>query len=118
MPMKKLNGNVVFQDDVSTIKDCNIHVSVEDISKQDASSETKSKADYPNVNLSTLQNSILPFSMEVPVDDDKLHLVVRVHVDVDKDNDVSRGDFVTTSMFSVLTRGNPDKIDVLVKKIN
>ena len=117
MSLQKLTGKIIFPEDVSSIKSCNLQVSVEDVSRADASSETKAKKVFENLDLSSIIDNSYEFSLDVPVDDQKATLTVRVHVDVDKDDEVSIGDFLTTALFLVLTQGNPDYKEVKVQKI-
>lgn len=113
--MRKLSGKLLFPEDVSGIKNSTVHVSVEDISRQDASSETVCKKVYSNVDLGL--ESSLSFSLDVPVEDENAHLIVKVHVDSDNDGQLSAGDFITTKMYSVITRGFSDSVEVGLDKI-
>jgi hypothetical protein len=42
---------------------------------------------------------------------------VRVHVDLDGDRRVSRGDFISTESHPVLTLGRPDRVTVRVREV-
>jgi len=110
-----LHGTLSFPNEENEIKNVTVYVSVEDISKQDASSEILCKKIFENVDISTKE--VFPFSLKVPVSDNKAHLVVRAHVDTDNDGEVSKGDYITTAMFSVITRGHSDIIDVKLEKV-
>ncbi len=116
MVVRVLSGKLFLPDDVSDIKNTTIFVSVEDISKQDISSETICKKTYRNVTFSKFEH-VFPFSLDVPITDEKLHLIVKIHVDVDEDGQLSVGDYITTGMFSVLTRGYSDVVDIKLEKI-
>jgi len=113
---QNLDGTLSFSDEGGhEIKNATINVSVEDISKQDASSETLCKKVFENVDINTKE--VFPFSLDVPVNDRNAHLVVRAHVDVDKDEEVSKGDYITTAMFSVINRGYSNIINVKLERV-
>jgi hypothetical protein len=42
---------------------------------------------------------------------------VRVHVDLDKDGEVSVGDYISMESHPVLTYGHPDHVEVAVQKV-
>ena len=42
---------------------------------------------------------------------------IRVHIDVDRDGRVSRGDYITMESYPVLTWGHPDRVTVRVREV-
>jgi hypothetical protein len=52
------------------------------------------------------------------VPDMRARYQVRVHVDVDKDGKVSRGDYITTESYPVLTFGHPSRVRVRVRPVS
>ena len=57
------------------------------------------------------------FLIDVPVSNEKAHLIVKAHIDCNQDDQMSRGDFITTAMYSVLTLGNPSSVKINLQKI-
>ena len=55
--------------------------------------------------------------LETGVINQRAHYAVRVHVDVDGDGRVTRGDFVSTRSYPVLTFGNPSSATVVVNRV-
>jgi len=59
----------------------------------------------------------LSFELRVPAVDETGSYVVSAHADLDSDGAVSRGDFITTQSYPVLSFGHPDRAEILLKPV-
>ena len=97
------------------------HVRVEDVSRMDVSA-TLIAAQRKNVSVSegdigSAKESLFEFEIQGEITDERNLYVVSVHVDVDGDGKISRGDYITTGLYPVLTRENPDHVVVDVNEV-
>ena len=88
-----------------------VRVRVEDTSLADAPARLVGEQIFEKA----CSTSLLFFSIGVEPFDEKARYTVRVHIDVDNDGCVSKGDYVSTESYPVLTGGHGDHVDVRVK---
>jgi uncharacterized lipoprotein YbaY len=119
MPAKDttLSGKIVFEANSSAFDGAAIYIRVEDVSRADAASVRVAEQVLQPVSHPAGSTSGPDFHLPVHLPDPSAHYIVRVHVDVDGDGRVSRGDFISTQSYPVLTRGHPDHVEVTVKQI-
>ena len=102
-------------------QDAAAHVSVKDVSRMDVSA-TLIASQRINVSVSeddieSGRESRFEFTIQGEITDERNLYVVNVHVDVDGDGKISIGDYITTGLFPVLTRGHPDRVVVHVDEV-
>jgi uncharacterized lipoprotein YbaY len=93
-----------------------VHVKVEDVSRADAAAAPIGESVFP-LHQSLPAGGRVPFSVAVPDVVDTAHYVVRAHVDCTGSGEVTAGDRISTVAYPVLTHGNPDRVEVEVRKI-
>lgn len=57
------------------------------------------------------------FELRAPEIDEHASYIVMAHADLDADGAVSRGDFITTQSYPVLSFGHPDRVQILLKPV-
>lgn len=111
-----LTGDVVFEG-VRAFRDARVRVTLEDVSRTDAASTVVSEVVVDGVSHDPDAGETLAFSLPGALPDDRASYTVRVHVDVDRDGLVSRGDYLTMESFPVLTHGYPNRVTVRVREV-
>lgn len=97
---RSIGGTIEFKDVRRSADDVTVYVRVQETGRADAPATSVAQAVLKSVKIPAGSSS-LPFTVEgVPVDP-KARYVVRVHVDVDGDGAVTRGDYVSTQSHPV-----------------
>ena len=94
-----------------------MRIMVEDVSLADAASVGVAEQIIDGVSYDPTDGTPLAFSLHGEVRDDRANYAVRVHIDVDRDGRVSRGDYITMESYPVLTWGHPDRVTVRVREV-
>lgn len=115
--MSIIKGEITFEKDAPSFTGATLHVYLENISFIDAASEVV--ADYIewNINFNPNTSNSIPFEIVYKNLDPGDRFAIRVHIDVDKDGKVSKGDFINVQSYPVITFGYPKEITVIVKQI-
>jgi uncharacterized lipoprotein YbaY len=92
-------GNVVFGADAQQVRDATVYVRLEEVSRADAPSRIVAEQVLRGVTYEPGQP--LQFELRGTVPADRASYRLRVHVDVDGDGQVSRGDYVSTESIPV-----------------
>lgn len=115
-----VRGEVIFPaEEALPTEPVDVTVYVEDVSRADAPSVVVGKQRFNNFALRSGGGGPLKFKIEIPVDeiDERRSYSVGVHVDHSKTGDVTKGDFISTESYPVLTRGYGKEARVSVKRI-
>jgi hypothetical protein len=107
--MTDIRGQIVFEGDAPFLETGRVHVFLEDTTYADASAII--------VRHDVLAAGALVFEMTGLTVEPQRVYTIRVLVDLDGDGRVSRGDFITTESYPVLTRGRPAEVTVVVRRI-
>ena len=110
----QITGDIVIGSEADAFAGATAYVYLEDVGRVDASAQRVGVTRLEGVAYSGRPEGRIPFvvvSSNVPETHD---VVVRVHISLDGSEDVSSGDFVSTSHVSAITDG---PIDVPVRKI-
>ena len=116
MTESQLTGDVVFEG-ARAFRDARVRVTLEDVSRADAASTTVAEVVLDGISYDPDDGGALAFSLPGVLPDDRASYTVRVHVDVDRDGVVSRGDYITMESFPVLTHGHPQRVTVRVREV-
>jgi hypothetical protein len=116
MSDRTLTGEIVFAGD-RPFADASARVTLEDVSRVDAASSTIAEQVIAGVSFDPTVGGAIPFALSAEIPDEGGSYVVRVHVDVDGDGQVSPGDYLSMESFPVLTHGKPDRITVPVREV-
>jgi Type III secretion system lipoprotein chaperone (YscW) len=119
MPSAKVEGKIRFEESAVAFSGAIMYVNVERVTYADAASEII--ASYTRQEMSfdpqNTDSDILTFKLEVsdlnPQDD----YAIRVHIDLDSDGKISRGDYINMQSYPVLTRGHPVEVSILVRQV-
>lgn len=113
-----VSGRVRFDGVEPEFSNATVYIRLEDVSRADHASEIVSERTFSNVSNDAFGGGGLEFELEGPLPDETARYTVSVHVDMDTDGKVSRGDYITQESFPVLTFGNPDHRIVRVRRVS
>jgi len=111
-----LTGDVVIEAG-RAFSGARMRIILEDVSRVDAASVGVAEQIIDAFSYDPTDGASLAFSLPGEVPDDRANYAVRVHIDVDRDGRVSRGDYITMESYPVLTQGHPERVTVRVREV-
>lgn len=111
-----VEGEIRFPPGAPTFVGATVRVRLLDVTRADAPSRTVAELTIPHVSHSGGPRGIA-FALAAKGVDPRAHYIVQVHVDVNGDGRVSRGDFITTESYPVLTFGHPNRVIARVRPV-
>jgi uncharacterized lipoprotein YbaY len=112
-----LRGKIVFEDHSSAFDDAAIHIRLEDVTRADAAAVLVTEKVLQPVSHPAGMTDGPEFEMPVHLPDRSALYSVRVHVDVHRNGQITRGDFISTQSYPVLTRGHLDSVEIKVREV-
>jgi len=112
-----IKGELQFEDRVVSFTNATMCVYLENVSVADASSEIAGYYERKNVNFPNDKSKTLSFEISGRDLDEHENYAVRVHIDIDRDGNVSKGDFINMQSYPVVTFGHPRQISILVRQV-
>lgn len=111
-----VTGEINFGPDARAFSQATVYVWLEDISNVDAPARAVAEQVFHSVAYMPENPPVLRFDLSGRVNR-RASYSIRVHVDVDRDGRVSRGDYITMTNYPVLTFGHPRQVVVSVRKV-
>ena len=113
----QIEGEILI-DDTNVINKATIYVRIEDTSRADAPSRIVSENILRNVKFgSNLGKYVLPFNIMVPVVEENKMYTLSVHVDINENGKMDKGDYINMESYPVPLKGFKEKVMVKVKQI-
>lgn len=112
-----VQGDISFEETARSFSGATVYVRLEDVSRADAPARIVAEQMIQDFSHAAGTVSPLPFALQGFAPDERSRYSVRVHVDVDGDGQVSRGDFLSMENYPVLTFGYPNHVTVQVKEL-
>jgi uncharacterized lipoprotein YbaY len=113
----QIEGEILIED-TNTIDKATTYVRIEDTSRANAPSKIVSENILRNVKfLSNLDQYVVPFNISVPIVDENKMYTLSVHVDVNGNGKLDKGDYINMESYPVPLKRFKEKVMVKVKKI-
>ena len=112
-----VSGEILLGEEVQSFSSATIYVRLEDVSRVDAVATTVAEQVLRHVSHQAGHQSQVAIALRGTTADARARYAVRVHVDVDGDGHVSRGDYISMESYPVLTFGYPDRVTVRVREV-
>jgi len=112
-----VTGKVVFDEGSRPFSDATVYVRLVDVSRVDAASDIVAETILRAVSLDMRKETSFAFSIPGELPERNAHYNISVHIDVDNDGKLSKGDYFTTQSFPVLTHGYSNHVIVRVTPI-
>jgi uncharacterized lipoprotein YbaY len=113
----QIKGEIIAEEG-KPIKNATIYVRIEDTSRADAPSKIVAEIVLKNGKLiSNLEKSVIPFNISIPVARENKMYTVSVHIDMNGNGKLDKGDYINMESYSVPALGVKKKVVVKVKQI-
>jgi uncharacterized lipoprotein YbaY len=115
--VKLVKGKITFEEETPPFSGATLYVRLENVTDADIPSQVV--ADYVQQNVAFDPNTgrELLFSIAGDAPDSRVSYAVRVHIDIDGDGAVSRGDLISMQSYPVITFGHPKEVSILVQQV-
>ena len=113
--MHFIKGEIIVEN-TNSVHDATIYIRLEDVSKADAPSKVLSELILKNVNFDNTTKAI-PFTLSIESIDKHISYNVSVHIDVNKNGKLDKGDFINMAIYPILTYGYSNYIKIKTKQI-
>lgn len=115
--IQRVSGEIAFGEGSEAFSGATAYVRLEEVSRADAPSHIVAEQVIRPVSYQAGLAGRLTFELRVKNLDERARYIVSVHLDVDGDGQVSRGDYITMESYPVLTQGYPHLVSVRLRKI-
>ncbi len=112
-----VEGEIRFPEGSPPFLGATVRVSLLDVTRADAPSRPVAEQTIRDFSHQGGAGGGVRFALRGERLDVRTRYEVRVHVDVDGDGKVSRGDYITTESYPVLTFGHPDRVTIRVRRV-
>lgn len=117
-PLTVITGEVRFEPDASPFSDATVRVNLEDVSVADAGSRVIAQMVLPNISRRAPAMTPIRFTLRPPTALSQTRTyVVRAHVDLNGNNAIDEGDFITMQRFPVHVGPGPVHVAVTVRRV-
>ena len=112
-----VSGEIQFERQPHLPSDVKAYVRLLDVSAADAPSRIIAEQVLTDILRKAGSGQSIPFVLYGALPDERGSYAISVHVDMDGDGKISRGDFINMQSYPVLTFGYPDRVSVQVKEV-
>ncbi len=118
-PKILLTGEIVIDSINRSFKNASIHIYLEDVSLLDREAKVVVEKTIQSVSCKKGTKNQLQFSIDLEKIkiDQRANYSIRVHIDLQNNKIINRGDYLTMQNYPVLTFGFPSNITVHVKEV-
>lgn len=108
---------ILLGEKVRSFAGATAYVRLEDVSYADAPASLIAEDVIQNVSYTAGDDTKLQSSLYGQIPNQQAYYSVRVHLDLNDDHQISRGDYISMENHPVLTHGYPNKISVRVREV-
>jgi hypothetical protein len=112
-----VKGEITFEEVAPPFTGATMYVLLENITVADIASEVVADYIERDVAFDPKTAKVLSFAIAGKAPDPRASYAVRVHIDIDGDGEVSRGDFISMQSYPVITFGHPSEVSILVRQV-
>ena len=112
-----VKGKITFEEAAPPLTGATMYVRLENITAADIASEAVADYVERDVAFDPKTSSHLSFAIAGNPPDPRTSYAVRVHIDIDGDGEVSKGDFISMQSYPVITFGHPRELSILVRQV-
>jgi hypothetical protein len=112
-----VRGTIEFPPETPSFSGATVYVRLEEVGRADALATPVAEAALQEVSYQAGSEESLAFALPGRISDRQGSYSVRVHVDLDGDGMISRGDYISMESYPVLTHGYPDEVAVRVRRV-
>lgn len=113
-----VKGEIIFSKELGSFSEATVNVYLEDVSLLDAPAKIVTKQVIADLNHSMGTENRVEFALQAEIADIRARYSIRVHVAFRGDEQIHRGDYISTESYPVLTFGYPNQVSVRVTEVN
>ena len=112
-----VKGKITFKEGAAPFAGATMYVRLENITVADAASEVVADYVERDVTFDPRTCRDISFAIAGNPPDPRASYAVSVHIDIDGDGEVSKGDFINMQSYPVITFGHPREVSILVRQV-
>lgn len=112
-----LKGEITFAKTGTSFSGATAYIRLEDVSQADAASKTVAEQIVENISHQQGGEEKVQVSLQSQTLDERASYIVSVHIDVDGDGEISKGDYINMESYPVLTFGYSNQVSVCVQQV-
>lgn len=112
-----VRGKIVLSKDLSSFSQATANIYLEDVSYIDAASKIVARQVISDICHKKGTENQIEFVLTGETKDDCTCYSLRVHITNHQDQEIHRGDFITTQSYPVLTQGHSNQIWIHVQEV-
>lgn len=112
-----LEGEIEFEETGASFSGAIAYIRLEDASQADSASSIIAEQVIQNISHRTGSKDKLQISLRGQIPNERASYIISVHIDVDGDRQISRGDYINMESYPVLTFGHPNQVSVRVRQV-
>lgn len=112
-----VTGEILFSEDMTSFSGATVNIYLEDVSSLDAPSKVVVKQVIPNINHEMGTKNRVEFALQSEVVNIQASYSIRAHISQHGDEQIHRGDYISTESYPVLTFGYPNHVSVRVCEV-
>jgi uncharacterized lipoprotein YbaY len=112
-----LEGEITFAKTGTSFSGATAYIKLEDVSQADTGSIIVAQQVIGDISHQQGQEEKIQVSLQGQILNERASYIVSVHVDVDGDGQISKGDYINMESYPVLTFGFPNQISVYVQQV-
>ncbi len=112
-----VTGEILFAQETHSFSGATVYVRLEDVSLADAPAKVVAEQVISDLSYEAGSQAKLEFRLYGEIPDERASYSVFVHVDLNGDEKVSRGDYISMESYPVLTFGYPKQVSVRVREV-
>jgi uncharacterized lipoprotein YbaY len=112
-----VKGEVRFSKELGSFSGATVNVYLEDVSLPDAPAKIVAKQVIADLNHTMGTENRGEFALQGEIADIRARYSIRVHVSLRGDEQIHRGDYISTESYPVLTFGYPNQVSVRVTEV-
>jgi len=114
-----VKGEILFSRELGSFSGATVNVYLEDVSLLDAPAKIVAKQVIADLHHSMGTENRVEFALHCQkIADIRASYSIRVHVAFRSDEQIQRGDYISTESYPVLTCGDPDWVSIRVTEVN
>jgi hypothetical protein len=112
-----VKGEISCDEEIPQFAGATMYVRLEKIIAADVAAEVVAEYIERDVAFNPKSKNVLSFTITGEAPDPRASYAVRVHIDIDKDREVSQGDLISTQSYPVITFGYPKQVSIIVRQV-
>jgi uncharacterized lipoprotein YbaY len=114
---QSVSGEFRFGEGSQAFSGATAYVRLQDVSRADAPAHIVAEQVIRDISYQPDRPGSVAFQLDGISPDERSRYEVSVHLDVDGDGQVSRGDYINVESYPVLTQGYPRVVNISLRKI-